>query len=135
MAGFKSNYLDNKILNLIFNGTAYTPPATLYCALFTAAPSSSGGGTEVSGGSYARVAVTANTTNFPATSSQTINNATAIVFPTATANWGTIVWAAWFDASSGGNMLYAGPLAASKVVNSGDTFSFPATTGFTGTES
>ena len=109
--GGKSYYLDNKLLNLIFNGAAFTPPTTLCCALFTVAPTASGGGTEVSGGSYARAAVSANTTNFPVTSTQTIANAAAITFPTATANWGTVVAAAFFDAASGGNMLYWGPLA------------------------
>ena len=133
--GGKSYYLDNKLLNLIFNGAAFTPPATLYCALFTVAPSASGGGTEVSGGSYARAAVAANSTNFPVTSTQTINNAAAITFPTATANWGTIVAGAFFDAATGGNMLYWGPLSVYQVVNSGSQFQLPANTGFTGTES
>jgi hypothetical protein len=133
--GGKSNYLDNKILNLIFNGAAFSPPATLYCALFTTAPTAAGGGAEVSGGSYARVAVAANTTNFPTTTNQSINNATAIVFPTATANWGTIVAAAFFDAASGGNMLYWGPLSVAQTVTSGSQFQLPANTGFTGTES
>ena len=53
MAGF-SDYLEDKVLNHVFGGTAYTAPSTLYVGLYTAAPSDTGGGTEVSGGSYAR---------------------------------------------------------------------------------
>ena len=134
MAGGKSNYLNNKFLNMIFNGAAFTPPTTLYCGLFTAAPTDAGGGTEVSGGAYARVAVTPNSTNFPVTSTQSISNAIPITFPTATANWGTVVAAAFFDAATGGNMLYWGPLSVNQTINSGSQFQLPANTGFVGTE-
>ena len=53
MAAF-SDYLENKVLGHVFGGTAYTAPSTLYVALYTVAPSDTGGGTEVSGGGYAR---------------------------------------------------------------------------------
>ena len=49
-----SNYLENKVLLHVFGATAYTAPATLYVGLFTSNPGETGGGTEVSGGSYAR---------------------------------------------------------------------------------
>jgi len=49
-----SDYLETKVLDHVFAGVAYTAPGTHYVALFTAAPSDSGGGTEVSGGAYAR---------------------------------------------------------------------------------
>jgi hypothetical protein len=93
-------------------------------ALFTANPSDSGGGTEVTGGSYARVSVTNNTTNWPNASSGSKSNGTAITFPTATANWGTVTAFGIFDASSAGNLLYWGTLSASKTVDNGDTASF-----------
>ena len=51
MAGF-SDYLENKVVGHVFGGAAYTAPATLYVALYTSAPSDTGGGTEVSGGGY-----------------------------------------------------------------------------------
>ena len=60
MAGF-SDYLEDKVLDHVFGGTSYTAPGTLYVALFTAAPSDSGGGTECSGGSYARKSMAAMT--------------------------------------------------------------------------
>lgn len=133
MAGGKGNYLSNKFLNQIFNGASAPAPGTLYVALYTATPSASGGGTEVSGGSYARVAVTANTTNFPTSSAEQIQNGTTIDFGTASADWGTIVAGAVWDASSGGNLLYWGPLATSRTVVNGDSFKFN-TNGATFTE-
>ncbi len=57
-----SDYLENKVIDDFLRATAYSPPATVYVALLTAAPNDTGGGTEVSGGNYARVAVTSATT-------------------------------------------------------------------------
>lgn len=121
-----SDYIENKLLDLLFSNAAYSIPGTLYMALFTAAPSDSGGGTEVSGGSYARVAVTNNNTNFPAASGGSKSNGTTITFPTATAAWGTVVAMGIFDASSSGNLLAWATLTTAKTVASGDTPSFAA---------
>jgi hypothetical protein len=125
-----SNYLENKILDNLFRATAYTPPTTLYIALFTSAPSDTGPGTEVSGGSYARVAVTSattawngthgNTTGASSGTSGTISNANTIAFPTPTAAWGSITHVGIFDAASGGNLLIWGALNTAKTVNNGD---------------
>lgn len=98
----------------------------LYFALFTAAPSDSGGGTEVSGGSYARVQYDPSDSNWSAPSGgngQT-QNSNAITFPTATADWGTVVAVGVFDASTGGNLLVHGSLTTSKTVQNGDTAKF-----------
>ena|SRR3990167_6825504 len=122
--GSKSDYLANKIMDHMLGGGDYTRPATVYVALFTVTPGEAGGGTEVTGGSYARVAVTNNATNFPASLYQGKSNATTITFPTATADWGTIVGTALFDASTAGNMLFWSALNASKVVSNGDVFRF-----------
>lgn len=116
-----SDYLENAIGNAVLRNIAFTSPATVYVALFTAAPADAGGGTEVSGGGYARQAVT-----FGAPSNGVFTNSADVVFPTATANWGTIVAFALFDAPTAGNMLIYGNLSASKTVNSGDQFRFPA---------
>lgn len=135
MAAF-SNYLELAVLDYLFGaGANDLAPATYYLALFTAAPTDAGGGTEVSGGSYVRKAVTNNATNFPA-AALVGDLATKLLdveqlFVTATANWGTITHFAVFDASSGGNMRGWGALAASKVINTGDAFRFPAATGLT----
>ena len=132
--GSKSDYLENKLLDYVFSATAYTPPATLYVALFTVTPTDAGGGTEVSGGSYARVAVTNNATNFPAASAGSKSNGTQITFPTPTANWGTIVAFGVFDAVTAGNLLYWGAISPSKTVNNGDPAPYIAVSGLTITE-
>jgi len=99
-----SDHLENKVLDHLFGGTTYTPPATLYFGLFKTAPTDSGG-TEVTGGGYARASVANNTTNFPAASAGAKKNAVVIVFPEATAAWGSVVGVGIFDAATGGNLL------------------------------
>jgi hypothetical protein len=121
-----SSYLENKINDHVLGGSDYTRPATVYFALYSSAPTESGGGTECSSGSYARVSVTNNSTNFPASSSGVKANGTAITFPTASANWGTVTAFGVFDASTGGNLLYFGNLSATRTVTSGDTARFAA---------
>lgn len=124
MAGSLSQYLKAKLLEHAYGANTYTPPVTLYLALFTVAPTDAGGGTEVSGGSYARKAVTNNTTNFPATTGTSTKNSTLDVaqsFVTASAGWGTVVASAWFDAASGGNMLSWADATVPQTVDSGAT--------------
>lgn len=123
MAGF-SDYLEDKVLNHVFGGTAYTAPSTLYVALYTAAPSDSGGGTEVSGGSYARKSMPDMTVS--GTSPTTATNGAAVEFVTATGSWGTVTHVGVFDASTSGNLLGWAALTASKTVSSGDVFRFDA---------
>lgn len=130
MAG-KSDYLENKLIDFLFRGQTLTPPASLYVALLTAAPSDAGGGTEVTGGSYARVAVTSSLANWAGTQSagsttastgtggQTSNNG-AITFPAPTANWGSVTHFAIYDASTSGNLWYWAALTTPKTVNNGD---------------
>ena len=122
-----SDYLEGKVLNHVFGGTAYTAPATLYVGLFTSTASDSSPGTEVSGGSYAR-----ETAAFTVSGTNPTEAATsaAIEFTTATANWGTVTYAGIFDASTGGNMLAYAELtdpadfttALPKTINTGDVF-------------
>lgn len=126
-----SNYMENKAIDYFFRGQAFPTISTLYFALFTTSPTDVGGGTEVSGGSYARVAVTASMGNFAGTqgagtttvstgSSGTTTNNVDILFPSPTANWGTVLAMAVFDAATGGNMLVWGPISPAKTINSGD---------------
>jgi len=136
-----SDFMENKLLDWLLRAQAIgitgataaagTGPATTYVALFTANPTDTGGGTEVTGGSYARVAVTsslanwagtqaaASTTTSSGTGGTTSNNA-AITYPTPSANWGTITGVGIFDASTTGNLLIWAPLTVSKTVNNGD---------------
>jgi hypothetical protein len=120
VAGF-SDYYENKVIDHMLRNQAFTPPSTVYVGLYTVAPTDAGGGTEVSGGSYARQAVT-----LAAASAGATQNSSDITFPTATADWGTIVAAGLFDASTAGNLLAWNNLTASKTVNSGDTFKITA---------
>ena len=117
----KSDYAENKINELLVGKTAFALP-TAYVALFTANPNDAGGGTEVTGGSYARK-VTAGA-DWAASLGGSITNANAITFATASAAWGTVTGFAVFDAVTGGNMLFYAPLTTSKSIGSGDTASF-----------
>lgn len=112
-----TNYLEDKLLDHVFKNTAFTQPSGLFLALYTAAPSDTGGGTEVSGGSYARKSL-----SFAASSGGSIATDAVADFGTATANWGTITHVAVLDAVTSGNFLWHGALTASKTVNDGDTF-------------
>src|SRR3990167_1382168 len=120
MAQF-SDYLENALLNEVFRNTGYAPAATVYVGLYTAAPTDAGGGTEVTGGSYARVAVT-----FAAASGGSITTSGVTTFPTATADWGTVTHFGIFDAVSGGNLLAWQALTASATINNTDTARFSA---------
>jgi hypothetical protein len=120
MAGF-SDYLEDKVLDHVFGGTAYTAPTTLYVALYTVAPTDTGGGTEVTGGAYARQT---GTFTVSGTNPTTASNSAAIEYPTATANYGTVVAVGILDASSSGNLLAYANLDTSKSVTTGDVFRF-----------
>ena len=119
MAG-KSDYFENAVLNTLRNVSLAV--ANVYVALFTTLPGEDAtGGVEVSGGGYAREAVTFNA---PAAGSMT--SAADVVFPQATAGWGTVVGFGLYDAASGGNLLYFNNLTTSKQIDSGDQLKFPA---------
>lgn len=129
MAGSFADYAEAAVLNEIFGATAFGAAATHYFALFTAAPTDAGGGTECTGGSYARKSMTNNATTWPAatgTSPTTKTLGAAVTFVTATASWGTVVAMGIFDASSGGNLIAWADLTASKAVGNGDTAQFAA---------
>ena len=136
-----SDFAENKLIDWFFRAQAIgitgasaaagTGPSTLYVGLLTAAPSDSAAGTEVSGGSYARVAVTSSLANWAGTQSEgsttassgtggTTSNNNAITFPAPTANWGVVTHFAVYDAASAGNLLFYAALTVSKTINNGD---------------
>lgn len=125
MASNMNNYLRTKVQDYTFRNQAFTQPSTLYIALCTATPTNSNTGstiTEVSGGNYARVAITCNTSNW-ADATGVITNSNVVSWTGVT--WsGTVTGLAICDASTAGNVLYQGGLTASKTVNVGDDFSF-----------
>lgn len=101
-----SDYLENKLLDHITKEAAYSPVATVYCALYTAF-TEGGTQTEVADASYARQSVT-----FSAAASRATANTNTITFPSATTGW-TNSHFAICDNVSGGNVLYWGTLAIS----------------------
>lgn len=127
-----SNYLESALVDHIFRGTAFshTTPASFYVALYTAAPSDAGGGTEVTIGAnnYARVAVTRAAGSWAATdgSNGVTSNVSAITFPTPSGSWGTVTHFGILDASSAGNLLFHGALTVQQTINTGNTVSFSA---------
>jgi hypothetical protein len=119
-----TDYTENLTLTYLFTTDSVTRPTAWYVGLFTAAPSDTGGGTEVTGSGYARVS--AGTISGSGTAT-TFTNAAAIEFAAASGgNWGTIGWAGIFSASTGGTLLAWAPLTTSKAINDGDIFRIPA---------
>lgn len=117
-----SDYLEVELRKHLFRTGSFTKPAALWIALFTVAPTDAGGGTEVTGGAYARVQrdpLDANWTAASATDGIT-TNAAAITFPAPTANWGIVVAFGIFDASVAGNLICPGAVTPNKTVNLGD---------------
>ena len=114
-----SNFLENALINATLRNTTYTSVATVYVSLWTSDPTDAGSGTEVSGGSYARTAVSFATAS--GTSGSVLNDAD-VTFPTATASWGTVGWIGINDAATSGNLLYHTALDTAKAIDSGDIF-------------
>ncbi|MGB4823406.1 MAG: hypothetical protein WBP82_00690 [Leuconostoc mesenteroides] len=132
MANNITTYLKTRLIEHLLGKTTFTAPATLYAALYSVRPAVSGsGGTEFSAGSYARVAITNNTTNFPQTGTGIIINGTSVTFPTATADQGTAVCVVILDASTGGNMLLISNVISIAVLDGVALFFDPGDLTFT----
>ena len=112
-----STYLENALLDATLRNTSYTPPTTVYLALFTSSTGLEAGTltNELSGGAYARQAITFGTPN-----DGVVSNSSAIAFAQATANWAGINATAIMDAATGGNVLYWAACDL-KNIDSGET--------------
>lgn len=140
MAGM-TNVMENKLIDWLLRGQALglngasaaagSGLTNIYVALFTAAPTDAGGGTEVTGAGYARQAIACNLTSLAGTqgatstaassgTSGTTSNNAVIQYGAPTANWGTIVALGVFDASTAGTLMWYANLNANKTVNNGD---------------
>lgn len=159
MAALTDTY-ENKLIDFLFRAQALgvtgasaaagTGPATLYVGLFTANPSETGGGTEVSttGTNYGRLAVASSLTNWAGTqaaasttassgtggttsnnvvlnigASNSVNAAGALTNTTTTVGatgYGVVTGVGVFDAVTGGNLLFFSALATNKTVNASD---------------
>jgi len=92
-----SNDFETRVLNYVFTASSVTRPTAWHVALYTAAPSDTGGGTEVS-----------------------------VEYPTATASYGTVTHVGVFDAASSGNLIAYAALTTNKAIDTGDVFRLPA---------
>ncbi len=126
MAGL-SDYAEKKVLDHTLGTTAYTKPTTVYAALFTSDPTDAGTGTEVSTTStgYARQAITFSAATTTSGNSSAVNSAD-VLFPVATAAWGTLTYVGLYDAVTGGNLIWSGALSTSKTISNTDQFRLPA---------
>ncbi len=112
-----SDYLEPRILDLVFNATAYAGQSTVYAKLHLADPGEAG--TTSPAANTTRQAVT-----FGAASGGAISN-DALVEWTSVPNAETYSHISLWDAAAAGNCLWTGALTASKTVAIGDTFRIP----------
>lgn len=124
--GSFSDYLENALLDHVFEGSAYTQPVHTWIALTThlISDSESGGNLRENSltGAYARrVCLT-----WDAASGGATANTEDLTFAQATDDWGIITTFAIMDTATvdTGNILAYGTLTISKSVQSGDTPKF-----------
>jgi hypothetical protein len=98
---------------------------TYYLALFLTDPTSSGTGTEASGGGYARKIINFGTPSLVSGKEQ-VANSEAVDYGTMTADLGTVAYWGIYDAQSGGNLLWYGSFTRSKNVLNGDAITISA---------
>src|SRR5512146_3094993 len=124
MSGSKSDAWENLLLDYLMAGTPINLPGTIWIGLWTAAlsdTSTAATAGEVSGGGYARYAVTRNNANWNAASGGTLDNKVAYSFGTASADWGTVTHMALCGTPSGaGTIFYWADLTAQKIIQNGD---------------
>lgn len=115
-----SDFAEKLILDWLMTTGSAPRPTAWFLALYTAAPSDSGGGTEVSGGGYARQALAFDAASSP--EGETSNS--ALVDFTASDDWGSITHIAIFTAVTAGDMLWHGALTDARIINTGDKLEF-----------
>lgn len=114
-----STYLKNKLLDAVFNGASFGV-TTVYVSLHTGDPGATGA-SEVSGGSYARKALSSAAAASGAVTSDAVVSFTGM--PDCSSS--PVTHFGLWDAASDGNWLWGGSLAASKAPGAGDTVEFP----------
>lgn len=121
--GTFTNYLENKWLGHILEGSAFTVPSVVALALHTDDPGETGANNECSetANNYARKSCKANFAD--AADARVISNKTDIVMNQASGSWGTVShWSLWDNATYGaGNCLAYGSFSASKAVAANQT--------------
>lgn len=111
-----SDYLENKVIDHCLRAQAHTPTANVYLAVCSTATSDTALGTEATGSGYARPAITFGAPSLGVASNSVLASST---FPV-----GTWTHAAIMDASTGGNILFHGPLSTTRTTTLGQTVAF-----------
>lgn len=117
-----SNYAESQVIKWLMTGGAVTRPSAWYVALHTADPGETGASAELSGNGYARQSAT-----FTEDTNGLVDNDADVTFgPNTTVNWGAVTHVSVWDAVSGGNCLYKGPLSSSVTININDSLRIAA---------
>lgn len=126
-----SNEFENQLLDYLFRGQPFSPPTSIFVALFKSEATDAEPGEEVSAPSYARAEVPCTLTDWSSTNASdntdpstgtegVIYNITSAVFPDPLEDWGVVVHVGLFDQSTGGNYLMHAPLVSPKDIVAGD---------------
>src|SRR5579872_2218092 len=122
MAGGKTNYLSRYLLDSVLGVTGYA--ANLYLGLYTAIPTATGGGQEVTGSGYARAVIANTVGNWPAASGTFAgqkSNANTITFNDCLNDWGVVAaWALSTGSTSSSNNLWFAEFLGPYVEYTGD---------------
>ncbi|WP_342428553.1 hypothetical protein [Paenibacillus sp. FSL L8-0158] len=121
----KSNWWKTACINAALRGTNFIAPQTVYIALYISNPTDADTGQEVSGGGYARRAVTFGA---PVIADRRAAAASAVdvYFPIATADWGLVTHIGIRTAATGGNLMYHGAVTNPRTVQTNDSLRFMA---------
>lgn len=129
LIGGCTDYLSNLMIDEIFRGEEFDWEESNYLALFSAAPTNAGGGTELAGGWYARLELESTmaelsgtqgagtTSASTGTSGRSSNNLTK-VWPDPTADT-TAQAGGLYDAPTGGNLLFWKAFSAKSISANG----------------
>jgi len=122
MASGSTNNLESRIINFFFRNDAGTDSGTTpYLALYSVAPGETGGGTELTGNGYARIAIT-----FGADTAGVSTNTNTLTFTAAGGAWSAIVGHGICDASTAGNVMMYEDSVAGPTLSDGDSYEFGA---------
>lgn len=123
-----SDYLEVQLIDHTLRTSTFSKPSGVWVCLLTTTPTDSNTGStivEPSTGGYARFSLGAPADadwNRVSASTGIATNAAAWSWTASGGNYGTITSIALVDASTAGNVLFWGALAANKTINDGDTF-------------
>lgn len=130
VSGGMSDYLANRLIDLIWRDESYVWPANLYAAFTTTTPTNAAGGLEPGVGGYARVAIPSTlaawsptqgglTADASAGTGGRIGNQAAAIFPDPTADQGVATHGELLDAIVAGNLMFWRALATPRSIVAG----------------